>query len=79
MFVHLAVFAPRKLYAGQPEAYAGAAEWCAGGTAWEWDGVYFEFLTPPRNSEADDNEQSCVLRVLVLLLNRTFRLITVCC
>ena len=59
-----AVFAPRKLYAGQPEAYAGAAEWCAGGTAWEWDGVHFEFLTPPRNPEADDNEQSCVLRVL---------------
>ncbi|MDN8582436.1 DNA internalization-related competence protein ComEC/Rec2, partial [Eikenella corrodens] len=27
-------------------------------------GVYFEFLTPPRNPEADDNEQSCVLRVL---------------
>ena len=59
-----AAFAPRKLYAGQPEAYAEAAQWCAGGTAWEWDGVYFEFLTPPHNPQADDNEQSCVLRVL---------------
>ena len=57
-------FAPRKLYAGQPEAYAESAQWCAGGTAWEWDGVYFEFLTPPHNPQADDNEQSCVLRVL---------------
>ena len=59
-----AAFAPRKLYAGQPEAYTEAAQWCAGGTAWEWDGVYFEFLTPPHNPQADDNEQSCVLRVL---------------
>lgn len=57
-------FEPRKIYAGQPEAYASAAEWCAGDTVWEWDGVHFEFLTPPRNLQADDNNQSCVLRVL---------------
>lgn len=55
---------PSRLYAGQPEAYAQGAEWCAGDTVWEWDGVHFEFLTPPRDVEADDNGQSCVLRVV---------------
>lgn len=54
---------PREIQAGQPEFYQGA-EFCRE-RQWQWDGVVFEFLRPSENPKtADDNEQSCVLRVL---------------
>lgn len=33
--------------------------------SWEWDGVYFEWLTLPWNQKMNENEQSCVLRIIV--------------
>lgn len=58
-------FPPALLYAGQPAAYPGqAAHHCRGGLNWTWDGVWFEFLTPPPQAQLADNEQSCVLRVV---------------
>lgn len=35
--------------------------------AWEWDGVYFELLSPvwPVEQKVKENDRSCVLRVLV--------------
>ncbi|EGV35572.1 DNA internalization-related competence protein ComEC/Rec2 [Neisseria weaveri] len=53
---------PKRLWAGQPQFYSGA-ESCDKG-AWEWDGVHFEWLRPSEIVKADDNEQSCVLRVV---------------
>ncbi|MDO5068723.1 MAG: DNA internalization-related competence protein ComEC/Rec2 [Neisseria zoodegmatis] len=54
---------PREIRAGQPEFYQGA-RFC-GERQWQWNGVVFEFLRPSENSKtADDNERSCVLRVL---------------
>lgn len=54
------------LYAGQPDAYPPqqTARHCQGGLHWLWDGVWFEFLTPPPQGGQADNEQSCVLRVV---------------
>ena len=52
------------LWAGQPEFYPNA-RYCAEGITWQADGTVFEFLTPPPESdESDDNERSCVLRVV---------------
>lgn len=57
-------FAPRQVYAGQPAAYLPErTAHCLGGTHWEWDGVWFEWLTPPQ-AAGSDNDQSCVLRVV---------------
>ena len=36
---------------------------CTKGDAWEWDGVRFEFLSPPKEYTQKDNDRSCVLRV----------------
>lgn len=56
-------FPPRQLIAGQPEHYPNAQH-CTGGQHWQWDGVHFEWLTPPRHNHPDDNEHSCVLRII---------------
>ena len=54
---------PHEIWAGQPEFYQGA-RFC-GERQWQWNGVLFEFLRPSEKlNTADDNEQSCVLRVL---------------
>lgn len=52
---------PQTVWAGQPEFYP-QAEFCAEG-AWTWDSVRFEWLRPSE-SGGDDNDQSCVLRVV---------------
>ena len=36
---------------------------CESGIAWHWDDVRFEFLHPPPNFNASDNNLSCVLRI----------------
>lgn len=54
---------PGRIYAGQPQSYIGS-QWCAGGPNWVWDGVWFEFLTLPAGSSLNDNDHSCVLRVV---------------
>ncbi|MCP2041845.1 competence protein ComEC [Neisseria sp. HSC-16F19] len=56
---------PESVWAGQPEAYAALfeARYCAPGH-WQWDGVWFEFLTLPPPAGADDNEHSCIMRVI---------------
>ena len=41
-----------------------AAEQCQAGQSWQWDGVRFEFLWPFRGSLQDDNNASCVLKVV---------------
>lgn len=51
------------LWAGQP-AYYPHARHCTGGKNWQIDGIWFEFLTLPANISHDDNEQSCILRVI---------------
>ena len=53
---------PKQLWAGQPQVYPQAQK-CVG-AAWIWDGVQFEWLTPPSPLQNDDNDHSCVLRVL---------------
>ena len=53
---------PAVLWAGQPDFYP-QARLCAE-HKWQWDGVWFEFLRPSEMSVAEDNDQSCVLRVV---------------
>lgn len=54
---------PEKLLAGQPEFYP-QAEFCDE-SQWVWNGVVFEFLRPSEaHSGKDDNDESCVLRVV---------------
>ena len=53
----------RTLLAGQPQYYPDARH-CSGGTHWQADGVWFEFLTPPKQPAQSDNQQSCILRVI---------------
>ena len=53
----------RTLLAGQPQYYPNARH-CSGGTHWQTDGVWFEFLTPPKQPAQSDNQQSCILRVI---------------
>ncbi|QMT30881.1 DNA internalization-related competence protein ComEC/Rec2 [Alysiella filiformis] len=54
----------KNLYAGQPEFYRHAQH-CTGGTHFKMDNVIFEWLTPPPEQMGDDdNEKSCVLRVV---------------
>lgn len=55
-------FSPATLWAGQPEFYPNALS-CHEAEAWDWDGVHFEFLSLSEKA-GDDNEQSCVLRVV---------------
>ncbi|XXQ69323.1 DNA internalization-related competence protein ComEC/Rec2 [Neisseriaceae bacterium B1] len=56
-------FKIKVLYAGQPEFYATAHD-CRQLGAWQSGKVRFEMLTLPRDLASEDNEQSCVLRVL---------------
>ncbi|WP_051940409.1 DNA internalization-related competence protein ComEC/Rec2 [Stenoxybacter acetivorans] len=55
---------PNQIYGGQPNAYPFATQYCAGGMYWQWDGVWLEWLTPPPLSHYQDNDLSCVLRVV---------------
>lgn len=59
-----AVFLPRVDLA-PPGLPAGVRlEPCARGQAWTWDGVRFEFLSPPAADDATrDNDRSCVLSI----------------
>ena len=57
-----ATMKPKVILAGQPEVYPNAQK-CVE-QAWMWDGVLFEWLTADALKLDDDNEQSCVLRVL---------------
>ncbi|ROV56412.1 DNA internalization-related competence protein ComEC/Rec2 [Neisseria chenwenguii] len=51
-----------EILAGQPEFYPQAA-FCRE-TRWQWDGVWFELLRPSEHFSGEDNDQSCVLRVV---------------
>ncbi|QEY26860.1 DNA internalization-related competence protein ComEC/Rec2 [Neisseria zalophi] len=53
---------PQLIMAGQPEFYNGAS--LCEERYWFWDGVYFEFLRPSETLAREDNDKSCVLRVL---------------
>lgn len=54
---------PGILLAGQPEFYP-RADFCRE-SSWVWNGVVFELLRPSENHVMqDDNEQSCILRVV---------------
>ena len=48
--------------AGQPEFYPNA-KFCAE-AQWQWDGVDFELLRSSENPGGEDNDRSCVLRVV---------------
>jgi len=39
------------------------SELCMAGLKWQWDGVYFEVLSPPRYFIGNDNNRSCVLKI----------------
>ena len=55
----------RQIWTGQGKAYPHWATHDCRGEAWQWDGVWFEWLTLPRNEVAPTtNAQSCVLRVV---------------
>jgi len=52
------------LAAGHPlRAMVPAPRRCAAGESWQWDGVSFEFLSPPPDGRAKRNDLSCVLRI----------------
>ncbi|KZC87226.1 DNA internalization-related competence protein ComEC/Rec2 [Neisseria flavescens] len=61
-FQSVAAVGTDKLLAGQPEFYPNA-EFCQE-DKWQWDGVDFELLRPSENAGKEDNDQSCVLRVV---------------
>ena len=61
-FQRIAAVGTDKLLAGQPEFYPNA-EFCQE-DKWQWDGVDFELLRPSENMGKEDNDQSCVLRVV---------------
>lgn len=46
-----------------PQRYLGARA-CEAGQAWRWDGVDFAVLSPPPGGFGEDNNASCVLRVV---------------
>lgn len=48
--------------AGQPEFYPNA-KFCAE-AQWQWDGVDFELLRSSENPASEDNDKSCILRVV---------------
>ena len=48
--------------AGQPEFYPNA-KFCAE-AQWQWDGVDFELLRSSENPVGEDNDRSCVLRIV---------------
>ncbi len=54
----------KQLYAGQPEFYPHAQA-CRAGTQWTADGVLFQFLNLPPNTQQTlkDNDLSCVLHI----------------
>ena len=53
------------VWAGQTEAYPDWQARDCRGQSWQWDGVWFEWLTLPREQVAHStNAQSCVLRVV---------------
>lgn len=59
-----AAFKPKTIVAGETDAYDFPVSHCTSGTSWEWDGVWFEWLTPKTDENAAGNDKSCVLRVL---------------
>lgn len=53
-----------QILAGQDEKYPSIpVKHCQDGVSWNWDGVIFEWLTPIKFAK-EDNDSSCVLRVL---------------
>ena len=40
------------------------AKYCRTGQSWQWDGVYFQFLSPKKNSGLQGNDASCVLKII---------------
>ena len=46
------------------DTYGAQVDTCERGQRWEWDGVQFEILHPQRETQASDNESSCVLSVV---------------
>lgn len=48
-----------------PDQHRGQVQRCVAGQHWQWDGVYFELLSPAATvaAEVKDNEKSCVLKV----------------
>lgn len=52
-----------KVQSGEPQRLNFHADRCFAGENWHWDGVDFEFLHPPPDSEYSGNDASCVLRV----------------
>lgn len=53
----------KQLFAGQPEYYSGSQN-CHQTRSWQIDNVHFEFLNIQHNHLQEDNEQSCVLRII---------------
>jgi competence protein ComEC len=53
----------REVQSGEPQRLGIVAGRCVAGEKWRWDGVDFEFLQPPPDSDLSGNDASCVLRV----------------
>lgn len=61
----LAAFNPQKIATGEPSRYDFATQHCMGNQSWQWDGVWFEWLTPTNADDTlDGNDKSCVLRIV---------------
>lgn len=41
----------------------GLAQYCYQGQQWQWDGIFFQVLSPPQSQTYQDNNSSCVLRI----------------
>jgi competence protein ComEC len=48
---------------GEPDRIGIGVTQCVRGERWQWDGVDFEFLHPPADTQLSGNDASCVLRI----------------
>ena len=54
----------KKLITSAPEMFENYQPLtCHSNQSWQWDGIKFEFLSPPLNSKFNSNNNSCVLKV----------------
>lgn len=60
----LAMLNVRQVITSVPQRFPKInAKYCEAGQSWSWDGVKFEFLSPPNKNKFSGNDASCVLHI----------------
>lgn len=54
----------RSIVTSAPEKFISfPVQSCIAGQSWQWDGIDFQMLSPPQDSQLSGNEASCVLKI----------------